>query len=276
LINFEYLQAFKPPRDWNNFFNLKQIIQIPFWLAISAMLLVAACSTPREFTAAEELDRAELDAEELISMIPDYRTELKTITGSGRAMVSEPGNSERVTLEFHSNRNESLMTVRNNVGIEGGQIYVDSDSLLIYNRVDRTAEKVPLHEGKLSSVGSIASINILDLINYTVNTEDISEIFEDRSYYYAILNNRTQIKISKQNGLIKEVVHSTDLYDAPYSRIEYEGYARIEGFHLPRRITIFSRDEASRATLMVQRLDVNTELPELAIVVPDDIPIQRL
>ncbi len=254
---------------------MKQIIYIIFLSILSAVLL-SACSTPREFTAVEKLERAELDAEELISMIPDYRNELQTITGSGRALVSEPGGSERVMLEFHSNRNESLMTVRNNVGIEGGQIYVDSDSLLIYNRVDRTAEKVPLHEGRLSSVGSIASINILDLINYTIEPGQIDEIFEDRSYYYAILQNRTQIKISKQNGTIVEVIHSTSLYDAPYSKIEYEGYDSIEGFHLPRRITIFSRDEASRATLLVQRLQVNTELPELAIVVPDNIPIQRL
>jgi hypothetical protein len=255
---------------------LKQIIHIPLLLILSAILFMVACSTPRELTVTEDLERAEIESAELVAMIPDYRDELTTISGSGRALVSEPGGSDRVSLQFHSNRSESLMTVRNNVGIEGGQIYVDSDSLLIYNRLDRIAEKVPLHEGKLSSVGSIASINILDLINFTIDEADISEIYEDRSYYYAILHNRTQVKISKQNGAIQEVIHSADLYDAPYSKIEYEGYAEIEGFHLPRRITIFSRDEASRATLLVQRLEVNTELPELAIVLPDDIPIQRL
>jgi hypothetical protein len=240
------------------------------------LILIAACSTPREIAGIEDLNRAEISVEKLMEMVPDYRKELTTISGSGRALVSEPGNSERVTIQFHSNRRESLIIVRNNVGIEGGQIYVDSDSLLIYNRLDKKAEKVPLNEGRLSSVGTIASINILDLVNYTLNAEDVHEVFEDRDHYIVILQNRTRITINKTDGLIREVLHAIDDYDAPYSKIQYEGYARISGFLLPRRITIYSRDEASKATLLVQRLEVNIELPELTISIPDDIPIYRI
>lgn len=244
--------------------------------SVTMILFMAACSTSREFAGVEGLERAEMSTEELIAMVPDYRDELITISGSGRALVSEPGSSERVTIQFQSNRMESLITVRNSMGIEGGQIFVDSDSLLIYNRIDKKAEKIPLHEGRLSSVGSIASINILDLVNYTLNPEDIYEIYEDRNQYIVILKNRSQITVNKADGLIHKVVHATDYYDAPYSRIQYEGYARINGFMLPRRITIYSRDEVSRATLLVQRLEVNTELPALAITIPEDIPIYRL
>lgn len=253
----------------------KPISHIPIVL-FTLLLLFSACSTQREFAGVEGLDPAAITPIELVERIPDYRTNLVTIEGSGRALVSEPGNSERVTVTFQSNRDESLITVRNNVGIEGGQIYVDTDSLLVYNRIDKRAEKVPLHEGRLTSVGSIASINILDLINYTVDPARIDQIFEDRNHYYAILDNRTRIKVIKSSGLIEEVVHATDYYDAPYSKIEYEGYGHIDGYHLPRRITIYSRDETSRATLLVQRLEVNTQLPELVINIPDDIPIYRL
>jgi hypothetical protein len=240
------------------------------------LIFIVSCSTQREIAGMEDLAQADISVEELMDMIPDYRNELTTISGSGRALVSEPGNSERVTIQFQSNRRESLILVRNNVGIEGGQIYVDSDSLLIYNRLDRKAEKIPLREGRLSSVGSIASINILDLVNYTLNSTDIYEIFEDRNYYTVILQNRSRITVNKTDGLIYEVVHTTDYFDAPYSKIEYAGYARINGFLLPRRITIYSRDETSKATLLVQRLEVNMELPELSISIPDDIPILRI
>jgi len=251
--------------------KLSQQIPVLFFL----LLIVSACSTTRGLTTFEGLEPAGLTADELVALVPNYSETLITISGSGRAIVSEPGNSERVTLQFQSNRNESLITVRNSVGIEGGQIYVDTDSLLIYNRIDRIAEKVPLRDGRLSSVGSIASINILDLINYTFEAADVEQIFDDRDTFVALLTNRTILNISKANGTILEVVHAIENYSAPYSRIEYDGYGTIEGFRLPRRITIYSRDGESRAALLVQRLDVNTELPELSIVLPDDVPINR-
>lgn len=255
---------------------MKLTSYIAYLLPLILFTAITGCSTTREITAIEGLDTAEISAEELTAMIPDYRYDLQTISGSGRAIVIEPGSSERVTLQFQSNRQQSLITVRNSMGIEGGQIFVDTDSLLIYNRIDKIAEKVPLHEGRLSSIGSLASINILDLVNYTINSSDIIEIFEDKNHYIVILNNKTRVTVNKTDGLIKEVVHAIDYYDAPYSRIEYEGYARISGFMLPRRVTIYSRDQASRATLLVQRLEVNIELPELMINIPDDIPIYRI
>jgi hypothetical protein len=240
------------------------------------LLLLSACSATEELAAVEDMEPAAISAEELLVMIPDYRDDLVSLRGSGRAIVSEPGNSDRVTLNFKSNRTESLINVRTSVGVEGGQIFVDRDSLLIYNRVDKVAEKVPLHQGRLSSVGSIASVNMLDLFNFTLDEGEVAAIYEDRNSYVAVLENRATIKIEKNSGLIQEVVHASTNHEAPYSRIEYEGYAEIENFQLPRRITIVSSDGRSRATLLVQRLEINVTLPELGIDIPDDVPIYRL
>ena len=255
-------------------FSLKQYRTV--LIGIGFLLMLTACSTTEELTAVEEMERAAITADELALFVPDYREELLTLSGSGRAIVSEPGNSDRVTLQFQSNRNESLINVRTSAGIEGGQIFVDSDSLLIYNRVDRIAEKVPLHQGKLSSVGSIASVNMIDLFNFTLETNEIEEIYEDSHSYVAVLHNRAMVTISKISGLIQEVVHANTNQQAPYSRIEYEGYAEIEQFQLPRRITVISSDGRSRATLLVQSLEINVTLPELGIDLPDDIPVYRL
>lgn len=241
---------------------------------ILVIILLAGCSTSQPFLS-EDLAESELTSSELMSMIPDYRESLNTIKGNGRAIVSEPDGSDRVTLQFQSNRDESLITVRTSVGVEGGQIYVDRDSLLIYNRVDRIAEKVPLAMSSQSSVGSIASLNMLDLFNFTFDADNINRIYEDSDSYVALLQNNSRIFIEKSAGRITEVVHSESYENAPYSRIEYEGYAEIEEFYLPRKITIFSRDGQSRATFLVQQLEVNETLPRLGIDLPEDIPIYR-
>ncbi|NBC03176.1 MAG: DUF4292 domain-containing protein [Bacteroidetes bacterium] len=235
-----------------------------------------SCSSSVELTENEvDVAEASISVDQLLESVPNYRESLQTISGRGRAIVSEPGNSERVTLQFLSNRDESLITVRNSVGIEGGQIFVNSDSLLVYNRVDKFAEKVPLNQGKLTSVGSIASINMLDLFNYTVTKPDVNKLFETDNLYVALLVNEVRVQVSKESGRVLEVNVPDGNQIVPYSRIIYEGYGEIEGFQLPRKITIFSQDGESRATLLVQSLEINEELPQLGIELPDDIPIYR-
>jgi hypothetical protein len=250
--------------------------RILFLALFLLLLFMISCSSSSTLTESEEnLAEALITADQLLESVPNYRESLQTISGRGRAIVSEPGNSERVTLEFLSNRTESLITVRNSVGIEGGQIYVNTDSLLVYNRVDKFAEKVPLNEGKLTSVGSIASINMLDLFNYTFTESDVDGLFETDDLYLAILVNEVRVQISKESGRVLEVNVPEGNRTVPYSRIIYEGYGEMEGFQLPRKITIFSQDGESRATLLVQSLEINDELPELGIELPDDIPIYR-
>lgn len=240
------------------------------------LLFMISCSSSAELMENErDLTEASISVNQLLESVPNYRESLQTVSGSGRAIVSEPDNSERVTLRFLSNRTESLITVRTSVGIEGGQIFVDSDSLLVYNRVDKFAEKVPLNQGKLTSVGSIASVNMLDLFNYTFIEPDVDGLFETDDLYVAILVNQVRVQISKETGRVLEVNVPDENRSVPYSRIIYEGYGEIEGFQLPRKITIFSQDGQSRATLLVQNLKINEELPELGIELPDDIPIYR-
>jgi outer membrane lipoprotein-sorting protein len=238
------------------------------------LLLLSACGTTSPIAGIEDMEPSSLTPEELLSVVPDYSDNLNTLQGTGRAIVSEPGSSERVTLQFYSNRDQSLITIRTGVGIEGGQILVDRDSLLIYNRVDSYAEQVSLNHSNLTSIGSLASLNMLDMFNFTFSESAIDAIYENDGFYMAILDDGTQVTISKTDRQIRRVVQTRG--DAAYGKIEYEGYARIEDFYLPRKITILSNDGRSQATFLVQRLDVNKSLPPLQIDLPDDIPIYRL
>ncbi|MEX2456123.1 MAG: DUF4292 domain-containing protein [Balneolaceae bacterium] len=246
-----------------------------FFSVILLAVLISACSTPRMATETEDLDVASISTEELLDLIPDYSNDLKTISGVGRALISEPGNSDRVTLQFQSNRTSSLIDIRTSVGIQGGQILVDGDSLLIYNRVDQYAEKVSVAQSDLTSVGSIASLNMLDLFNFTLTQDDIETIFDGGNNYVVLLRNEATVTVSKADGLIMEVQQSKNSPAAPYRKIEYEGYGEIDNFQLPRKMTILSRDEKSRATLLVQQLEVNQSLPPLTIDLPDNISIYR-
>jgi len=238
------------------------------------VVLMVSCSSSRELSAPEEMELSDESAESIVQDMHDYRKSLKTLEGSGRAIVSEPDNSERVTVQFRSNREESRLSIKNSVGIEGGEIYVDRDSLLVYNKVDKFAEKVSVNKGKQTSVGSLASMNILDLFNFTVDASEVERIYEDSDTFVLLLQDGSYVRIRKESSLVEEVVrHSAE--GASIGRIEYDGFADLEGFMMPRRITVYSSDGTSRAVLIVQSLEINTELPDLALTIPEDIPIYR-
>jgi len=243
------------------------------FLAIT--FLIYGCAGSGAALEYDDLDPAIVAPDSLVAMMPDYSGELETMAGRGRALVSEPGNSSRVTVEFQSNRIRSLLTIRTSIGVEGGQILIEPDSLLIYNKIDNIVQKVSPDKSTLSSVGSIASLNMLDLFNFRIEVNEIDQIFDNGDTYVVLLNDRAAVEINKRNGHVVQVDRSESQPPIPYQKIEYDGYAEIDRFQLPRKITIFSGDGESRATFLVQQLEVNGKLPPLKIDIPDDIPIYR-
>ncbi len=239
-------------------------------LAAGASLL-ASCSSSRSL-ADSDFSRSGVSATELAERVPDYRDSLRTVSGRGRAIVSEPGNSERVTVLFSGNRERSLLEIRNSLGIEGGKLLSDGDTLLIYNRVDRYARKIPLGSDRLRSIDHLASVNILELINYPLAPGAVRRVMESESLYLARMKDGGNIYIDRESGRIRRV-EAPSTSELPYSRIIYEGYGETGGYIIPRKITIFSSDGSARVTFQVRSIEINPELDSLSIDLPEDIRI---
>ena len=253
---------------------MKRTFRLPLFVILIFAGAISAC-TPARIVTDGDFRRSQVPVEELVSQIPNYETELEALKGKGRALVSEPGNSDRATIDFHANRQLSLLTVQNRIGIEGGQMLVDADSILIYNRVDKVAQKISIYDGRMTTLNELASINILDLINYKVDFEDVESVWESNNSYQLRLENGAYVFVSKKEGWVQQV-EQNQRGRAPYSRIIYESYGELAGFTLPRKITIFSSDGDSRVIFLVRSLEVNPDKLDLEIDIPDEIIIQRL
>ncbi|WP_290963479.1 DUF4292 domain-containing protein [Gracilimonas sp.] len=236
--------------------------------------IISSCTSTRTVTEGD-FTRVEIPKEEVVSQIPNYATELDAIKGKGRALVSEPGNSDRVTIDFEANRELSLLTFQNRIGIEGGQMLVDSDSILIYNKLDKIAQKISIYDGRMTTLNELASINILDLLNFKVYAGDVQSVWESNNSYQLRLKNGARVFVNKEKGWVQQV-DQTRRGLAPYSRIIYESYGELNGFTLPRKITIFSADGDSRVVFLVRSLEVNPGKLNLEIDIPNDINIQRI
>lgn len=234
-------------------------------------LTFLSCSSTKNI-AEDDFRPSSADISEIVSQLPDYNTELNTVEGKGRAIVSEPGNTERVTILFSSNRQKSLVTIRNGLGIEGGQLLTDGDSLLVYNKVDKYARKVPVKEGNLNRINRLASLNILDMLNYSVSEDKVETLLESESSYQLQLKSETNIYVNKEDFTIRKI-EQPQSSTLPYSNIEYDAYASVDGFTLPRRISIFGSEGKSKVALQITTLNLNIELDSLTINIPDDIDI---
>lgn len=248
-----------------------------FWtllVLLSGLLLSAGCSTVKEVPAVgdEGFKPSDMPADSIISRIPDYQDQLQSVEGKGKAIVSEPGNSDRVTLYFKGNRSKSLITIKNSIGIEGGQILSDGDSLLIYNKVDKYARKISVTQPGIDNINNLATVNLVAMLTLPVPLKQVRRILENEDTYLLHLPSGARVYVNKENMRIRQVTRPAGV-GAPYAQINYDGYSAIGGLQLPRRITIFSADRSAKVDLLVQSLEVNPDLDPLTIDLPDDIKI---
>ncbi len=236
-----------------------------------------ACAPSAEITKPETGDfyPVEIPLSEVIAKIPNYSGELTSAKGKGRAIVSEPGNSDRITIDFETDTALSVLTFKNRIGINGGSMLVDEDSILIYNKIDKYAQKVSVNDGRMTTLNELASVNLLDLMNFKIVEEDVERILQSETQYVLGFYNKGVAYISKKDGTVQYVEQARDS-GLPYSVLEYESYGEIEDFKLPRKITILSADKQSKVVFQVRSLEINPEKLNLTIDIPKEINIERL
>lgn len=240
--------------------------------ACLCLMLISCSSSQQLIDNDDNFTASDKDAENIVQALPDYTEDLQTASGKGRAIVSEPGNTERVTILFSSNREKSKVTIRNGLGIEGGELLTDGDTLLVYNKVDKYARKIPVRGAKLDRINRLASLNILNMLNYSVQQSEVDKLLENENLYLLQLTSGTRIYIDKETIQIRQIEQPPSS-DLPYSKIEYSAYASIDGFTLPRRISIFGPEQETKIALQLTALDLNATLESLTITLPDDIRV---
>ena len=240
-------------------------------------ILLFACrsSTPVINNDAVNYTKTKRPLIELLASIPNYSGKLYAVKGRAKAIVSKPGNSERVNIDFTSDTAYSILKIKNRLGIEGASMFIDPDSILTYFKTDKIAQKISIHDGRLTSLNQLASINLLDLLHFKVDSAMVIEAYESDEYYFLKMHTDGAIKVNKNNMLIEEI---TQPYFSkfPYSKIIYEHYGELSGYLLPKKITIFNSEGDSKAILQIRSLKVNPYLLNFNLNIPSSIPIERL
>ncbi|GEM_PF-245296 len=248
---------------------------LPFLLVVFLVMAVSCRSIkPIEDQTPSGYKTADISAEEIGSRLLRSDRQLNGIRGKGKALISTPDQSDRVTLYFAGNRDSSHITIQNRLGMKGGELLTTGDSILIYNKVDKEAHKISYADAHHTQLNSLASANLVEVLNYKINTDRIDRVLASPEFYLLIMNDDTRIRLDRNNYHIKEVQLSEGR-QKPYNQIQYENYEELDGFLLPRKLTVTSADRRSRVTLLIRSLSVNPRDLTLSVDLPDNIMIQR-
>ncbi len=247
------------------------------YLFLLSIILVQACQSTKHISdesSGSMYHKSKENPETVLHSIPDYTNQLRTISGKAKVIVSQPGNVERGTIFFNSDRKQTLFTFKNGLGIEGGQLYFDRDSVLVYNRIDKYARKMSLLGYSYVYLNGIEPINPLDLISPPLNQKKVKSLSENDSFYRITFHDGTRVIINKNTHLIKKITYSEGLA-INYTTIIFDGYAELNNYELPRKIQILSSDKKSNIFLLIQSLEVNPKNLTFSIKLPAHISIER-
>ena len=252
-------------------------------LYIPVMLLLAfgitACTGSKEmarseFTVDSEYEPSKAEITTVLKHVS--RSELRSLRGKARVAFSAPGNSERGIAEFTANRKNMLAKVRNNVGIEGAQIIVDSDSVLLYYVLDKIAWKLSIKDYESRpEIRLRLPLNLLDMLKPEIDSMEVQSIEENALSYKVRLQDSSELLIDKNTLLPQQIRFGTDVLDR-FTEFSYDSYAQLNGISLPRRIQAVTADRKNRIRFDITELEVNPENVVLVLNIPASVPIYRL
>lgn len=245
-------------------------------MVLVEMLAVACSATHRvtESYRSEKFYKSKIPASQIIDRIPDNGPSLSLIRGKARVQVSRPGETDRGTIYFLSSRMQSLLTFKNGLGIEGGQLLITRDSVLVYNKIDHFARKMSIQSYSYAYLNGMAPVNPLQLLAPGLHAGEIGQVLESRSAYALVTNDGIHYFIDKKDSLIHKITYPED---APghYSTVLFDEFLPLSGMTLPRRIQIISSDRKSSIFLLVQSLDLHPGPADFHIDIPDNLQIER-
>ncbi len=249
---------------------------VPFYPIAVMLVLLAACSVTEPLQVDDvAFVPSEVGKEAFFEEYASHNLIPRALSGRASVQVSEPGHTERANVRFRSDRSQSLLLISNNLGIEGGRIYSDPDSVIVYNRIDQVAHKMSHEDAAWFYLNGIGAMNLIRMLHPFTAPDQIGAIFESDDFFLVETQNGERHLLGRDRLVLRRT-ERLDVHPEAYSTFHFDNHAELDGYHLPRRIRILSYDGNSNIFLVIRALEVNPADLDFDPGVPDNIDIIRL
>lgn len=247
------------------------------YIPVFVLLVLLAACTPR-VVSIEEGDEifvpSQRNPAEVLEQIRGQQPALHTLGGRGRVQLSTPGNTERSTVVFVSDRSRSLLTFRNSLGIEAGKLLVEPDSVTLYNRIDQYARRVSIAEQDLLLDSGFYAVNMLSVLNPDLEERYPRTLHESADSWRFTFEDHSRMVFSRETGTLTRLEFRV-MDPTAFSTFLFANHVETGGFRLPRNVQILSNDRRSNIFLTVQSYDINPPQPQFDLNIPSGVTIFR-
>lgn len=240
---------------------------------LPAMALVS-CRTPSPIRINGEFVPSSRNASEVLDQIRSQKVPVEGISGRARAQYSVPGNSERSAVIFTSDRYRTLMVFRNNLGIEGGRLLVEQDSVTFYNRIDQFAQKVSIDDHNTLFDQGFYAVNLLNLLDPDLSQRRPLRIFESDDAWRIYFDDQVVMIFDKATGDLLQY-EMRIMNNFAFSTYMFGNFTELGGYRLPRSIQITTNDRRSNIFLQVQSYEINPPVIDTDLDIPGHIRVER-
>jgi len=229
---------------------------------------------PKSIALEGDFVQSSRNASEVLDQIRKPVIPLESITGRARAQYSGPGSSERSGVVFSSDRERTLLIFRNSLGIEGGRLLVEPDSVTLYNRIDQVAQKVSPDNHDVMFENGFYAVNMLNILSPDLQKRVPRRIYENDEAWRITFDDHVSMVFNKDSGDLMQFEFRI-LSNFAFSTYLFANYIEVDGYRLPRNIQITTNDRRSNIYLIVQSYEVNPPLVDLSLDIPGHVRIDR-
>lgn len=224
---------------------------------------------------------------------------VRSVQGSALLQISEPGQSDRLQMQFTGIAGKNHIRLKTSVGIPAAEIYSDPDSLILLNLADSYAEIVPRGAGqdRTATEDSAdpsttalaarqpwtvpATANLLDILHPSVTPGEVQSLtYIEGTWKLTLKTGEVWTLRGEQPGKMDgkqrknpfTLVRRDNLTGTLGSiadSIEYLGTVEIDGQILPRRVSILNETRQSRILVQIRSLEINGQDRPLEILRPE-------
>lgn len=222
----------------------------------------------------ENFEPSAQNATELLARLRPLYTPVATLSGRGRAQISGPGTSERSTITFASDRDRTLLTFRNSLGIEGGRLLVEPDSVTLYNRIDQYAQRIGVRDQDIMLENGFYAVNMLSVLDPDLLARQPRRAFENQESWMIVFDDQSRMTFDRATGYLTRF-DLPGMQNLTFSAYIFGNHVTSDGYAMPRTIQIISNDRRTTVTIQVQSFEINAAMPELRLDIPPQVRIIR-
>jgi len=242
-------------------------------LFILLVVFLYSCS-PKKLALEGDFVQSSRNASEVLDQIRKPEIPVQRITGRARAQFSGPGSSERSAVTFASDRERTLLIFRNSLGIEGGRLLVEPDSVTLYNRIDQTAQRVSSENHDVMFDNGFYAVNMLNILSPDLQKRVPRRIYENDTSWRITFDDHVIMVFSKETGDLLQFEYRI-MNNFAFSTYMFANFMEVSGYRFPRNIQITTNDRRSNIYLVMQSYEVNPPIVDLTLDIPGHVRIDR-